>query len=171
LINVNCRLESIEDLQSIWLVNQTAFEGDAEANLVDALRDGDFVDISIVAVVDGKVVGHILFSRVAIASKVGTVDALSLAPMTVLSIHQRQGFGTKLVESGLAASREQAHRIAVVLGHLKFYPRFGFSAELAQQIESPFGEGEAWVALDLSQGTLAGTKGRGEYSPPFMVSE
>jgi hypothetical protein len=57
-MNVTIRPESIEDLQSIWHVNQAAFEGDAEANLVDALRDGGFVDVSMVAEVDGKVVGH-----------------------------------------------------------------------------------------------------------------
>ena len=122
-MNVTIRPESIEDPQSIWHVNQAAFEGDAEANLVDALRDGGFVDVSIVAEVDGKVVGHILFSRVAIVTKVGTVDALSLAPMAVLPSHQRQGIGTKLVKSGLAACREQGHRIVVVLGHPEFYPR------------------------------------------------
>ena len=168
-MNITIRPESIEDLQSIWHVNQSAFEGDAEANLVDALRDGGFVEVSIVAEVDGKVVGHILFSRVAIVTKVGTVDALSLAPMAVLPSHQRQGIGTKLVESGLAACREQGHRIVVVLGHPEFYPRFGFSTELAIQIESPFGGGEAWMAMELSEDSLSGIEGRIEYSPPFMA--
>jgi putative acetyltransferase len=170
-MNVTIRPESIDDLQSIRHVNQTAFEGDGEADLVDMLRNGGFVDVSIVAEVDGKVVGHILFSRVAIVTKVGTVDALSLAPMAVLPSHQRQGIGTKLVESGLAACREHGHRIVVVLGHPEFYPRVGFSAELAHQIESPFGVGEAWMAMELSEDSLRGIEGRIEYSPPFLALE
>ncbi len=170
-MNATIRPEGIEDQQSIWHVNQTAFEGDAEAKLVDTLRDGGFVHVSLVAEVDGTVVGHILFSRVAIVTKVGTVDAQSLAPMAVLPSHQRQGIGTKLVELGLAACREQGHRIVVVLGHPEFYPRFRFSAELAKQIESPFGGGEAWMALELSQESLGRIEGRIQYSPPFMALE
>ena len=170
-MNVTIRPELTEDQQSIWFVNQTAFEGDAEANLVDALHDGGFVDVSLVAELEGKVVGHILFSRVVILKKTGHVEAWSLAPMAVLPSHQRLGIGTMLVESGLAACRKRGHGIIVVLGHPEFYPRFGFSAELAQQIESPFGGGEAWMALELLPGTLAGTKRRVEYSPPFTMFE
>jgi putative acetyltransferase len=171
MMNVTIRPESIQDRQSIWHVNQAAFEGDAEANLVDALRDGGFVDVSLVAEVDGTVVGHILFSRVAIVAKIGTVNALSLAPMAVLPSHQRQGIGTKLVESGLATCREQGHKIVVVLGHPEFYPRFGFSVELSQKLESPFGGGNEWMAMELSENSLRGIEGRIEYSPPFMALE
>ena len=168
---VTIRPESIEDLPSIRHVNQAAFEGDAEADLVDALRDGGFVAVSIVAEVDGKVVGHILFSRITIVTKSRAIDGLSLAPMAVLPSHQRQGIGTMLVESGLAACREDDHRIVVVLGHPEFYPRFGFSAEMAQYIESPFGGGEAWMAIELSKNSLRGIEGRIEYPPPFMALE
>ncbi len=170
-MNVTIRPESIEDPQAIWHVNQAAFDGDEEANLVDALRDGGFVDFSIVAEVAGKVVGHILFSRVAIVTRVGTVGALSLAPMAVLPCHQRQGIGTMLVKSGLAACREHGGKIVVVLGHPGFYQRLGFSAELAQKIESPFGGGEAWMAIELTAGSLKGIEGRIQYSPPFMALE
>jgi putative acetyltransferase len=170
-MNVQIRPESIKDLKSIWHVNQAAFEGDAEANLVDALRDGGFVDVSLVAEVNGKAVGHILFSQITIVTKSVTMDALSLAPIAVMPSHQRQGIGTMLVESGLAACREQGHRIVVVLGHPEFYPRFGFSAELAQKLESPFGGGEACMAIELTEGSLGGIEGRIEYSPPFMALE
>jgi len=171
LINVTVRPEIIEDQQSIWSVNQAAFEGDDEANLVDALRDGGFVEVALVAEVDGKVVGHILFSRVTIDTKSGAIDALSLAPMAVIPRHQRKGSGTMLVESGLAACREQGHRIVVVLGYPEFYSRFGFSSELAKQIESPFGGGEAWMAMELTGNSLMGIDGQIEYSPPFLALE
>ncbi|WP_145197147.1 GNAT family N-acetyltransferase [Thalassoglobus polymorphus] len=170
-MHLTIRPESLKDWQSIRRVNQAAFEGDAEANLVDALRDGGFVGVSLVAQVDGQIVGHILFSRIKIVTKSETIDALSLAPMAVMPSHQRQGIGTMLVESGLAACREQGQRIIVVLGHPEFYPRFGFSAELAQNLESPFGSGEAWMAMDLSEESLNGIEGRIEYSPPFLALE
>lgn len=170
-MNVTIRPETIEDQQSIWNVNRAAFESDAEANLVDALRDGGFVQVSLVAELEHEIVGHILFSRVTIDTESGAIDALSLAPMAVLPSHQRQGIGSKLVEAGLQACREKGHQIAVVLGHPEFYPRFEFSAELARPLKSPFGGGEAWMAMELESGALEKVEGQVEYSPPFKVFE
>jgi putative acetyltransferase len=87
--------------------------------------------------------------------------------MAVLPDFQRRGIGSKLVEAGLEACRKQGHKIVVVLGHPDFYPRFGFSAELAQPLKSPFGGGEAWMAMELVPGALEGVVGRVEYPPPF----
>lgn len=165
------RPETAEDRAAIWQVNQQAFGGDDEANLVDALRDGGFVEVSLVAETDGQVVGHILFSRVTINTKVGTVDALSLAPMAVLPEHQRKGIGTRLLWDGIGACQKLGHRIVLVLGHPKFYSEFGFSAELARRIESLFGGGEAWMALELWPDSLKGIEGRVEFSPPFGAFE
>ena len=95
------------------------------------------------------------------------MDAVSLAPMAVLPGHQRQGIGTRLVEAGLRACRLQGHRVAVVLGHPEFYRRFGFTAELAQPLKSPFGGGEAWMAMEFEPGAMTGVKGRVEYPPAF----
>jgi putative acetyltransferase len=166
-MSVVIRPEADHDQSAIRSVHQMAFEGHAEANLVDALRDDGFAEISIVAEMDGEIVGHILFSQVAIVTKAGTLDALSLAPMAVLPSHQRQGIGTRLVEAGLKACRERGHRIVVVLGHPSFYRRFGFSVEVARPLVSPFGGGEAWMALELVPGVLEGVEGWVEYSPPF----
>ena len=170
-MSVVIRPETDQDQASIWNVNQEAFDGDAEAKLVDALRDGGFVEVSLVAERDGEIVGHILFSRVGIVTNVGSVDALSLAPVAVLPSHQRQGIGSGIVEAGLKACRERGHKIVVVLGHPEFYPRFGFSAELARLLESPFGGGEAWTALELVPGALEGVEDRVEFSPPFRALE
>ncbi len=138
---------------------------------MDALRDGGYIEVSLVAEADGEIVGHILFSRITIVTEAQRVDALSLAPMAVLPSHQRQGIGSKLVEAGLESCREQGHKIVVVLGHPEFYPRFGFSAELARPLESPFGGGEAWMAKEFVPGVLSGVEGRIEYPPPFGAFE
>lgn len=148
-MTLEIRPETDEDCKAVWSLNRAAFEAEDEANLVDSLRDGGYVEVSLVAEVDGEIVGHILFSRLAVSTRVGTVDALSLAPMAVLPSHQRQGIGSKLVEAGLEACRVRAHKIVVVLGDPDFYPRFGFSAKLARPLESPFGGGEAWMAWSL----------------------
>ena len=165
------RPETEQDRQAVWNVYRTAFETEAEANLVDVAVVGGYVVVSLVAVFDGQIVGHILFIKLPIITNVGAVQALSLAPMAVLPRYQRRGIGSKLVEAGLEACREKGHKIILVLGHPEFYPRFGFSAELARLLESPFGGEEAWMAMELAPGALAGVEGRVEYPPPFGMFE
>ncbi|MEZ5942124.1 MAG: N-acetyltransferase [Planctomycetaceae bacterium] len=161
------RAEFETDRDAVRHVNEQAFGGPAEANLVDALRDGGFAEVSLVAEVNGTIVGHILLSRVMILSAGRTIEALSLAPMAVLPEHQLQGIGSRLLHEAIKVCQERGEKIILVLGHPDFYPRFGFSAELAEQIESPFGGGEAWMALELVAGAIDRIQGRVEFSPPF----
>jgi putative acetyltransferase len=170
-MNVEIRVERTIDRESIRQVNQRAFGGDDEANLVDSLRDRGFVEISLVAETDGQVIGHILFSKVKINTKIGTVDALSLAPMAVLARASAERDRHKANMGRFRMRSKLGHRIVLVLGHPKFYSEFGFSAELARQIESPFGGGEAWMALELVPDALKGVEGRVEFSPPFGALE
>lgn len=165
------RSETVEDQRAIRRVNEQAFRGYDEANLVDAMRDGGFVEVSLVAEADGEVVGHVLISIVTITAGSGSLDALSLAPMAVVPSHQNQGIGSRLVEAGLELCRKRGWRIMVVLGHPNFYPRFGFSAEAARRLESPFGGGDAWMALELVPQALDGVEGRVEYPPPLTAFE
>ena len=146
-----------------------AFGQDAEARLVDALRDGGYVRVSLVAETAGQVIGHILFSDLPIITEAGTVPALALAPMAVLPEVQNQGIGSALVRSGLDECRQQGHKIVVVLGHPHFYSRFGFSPKLAAHLESPFSGKDSFMALELMAGALDGVTGHVQYPPPFGV--
>ena len=92
------RYERPEDISAIRHVHLAAFETKAEANLVDSLRDHDAHIISMVAVEVNKIVGHILFSPVTIATGESVATLLGLAPMAVLPENQRQGVGSSLVE-------------------------------------------------------------------------
>ena len=161
------RPETAADQEAIRHVNRLAFGQDDEARLVDALRDGGYVRASFVAEQAGEVVGHILFSDLPIITDAGTVPALALARMAVLPELQRQGIGSALVRRGLDECRQQGHKIVVVVGHPNFYPRFGFSSELASALASPFGGRDSWMALELVPGALDGVAGRVQYPPPF----
>jgi putative acetyltransferase len=159
-MSIIIRPESTADEDAIRHVNRLAFDQDEEARLVDALREGGFVRVSLVAEHEGQVVGHILFSDLPIIAGDGTVAALAPAPMAVLPELQREGIGSALVQSGLAACRQQGHRIVVVLGHAHFYPRFGFLPKLAANLESPFSGSDSYMAVELVPGALDGVVGR-----------
>ena len=92
--------------------------------------------------------------------------AVSLAPLAVLPDHQGRQVGSQLVRHGLAKLRDGGERIVIVLGHTEYYPRFGFSREKARYLASPFPP-EAFMALELSEGALAGVHGAVQYSPAF----
>lgn len=161
------RHETPADHEAVRHVHRLAFGRDEEAMIVDAVRTGGYARVSLVAEVGGRVVGHILFGDLPILTDGGTVPALSLAPLAVLPECQRRGVGSALVRAGLEACRAACHRIVVVLGHPAFYPRFGFSAKLAERLSNPFHGGEAWMALELVPGALGGMTGWVRYPSPF----
>jgi putative acetyltransferase len=166
-MNLNIRAETAADLDAIRHVHRLAFGQEDEARLANALRDGRYLRVSLVAGQAGQVVGHILFSDLPIITDAGIVPALALAPLAVLPGFQKQGIGSALVRSGLEVCRRQGHRIVVVLGHPHFYPRFGFSSKLAAQLESPYAGRESFMAAELVPGALDGVTGRVQYPPPF----
>jgi putative acetyltransferase len=164
------RPESASDREAVYRANQLAFGQDEEAVLVDALRSGGYARVGLVAELDGAVVGHILFSDLPILTNSGTVSAVSLAPMAVVPDAQRRGIGSALVRAGLEACRAAGHRIVVVLGHADYYPRFGFSAKLAEPLLSPFHGKDSWMAAELVPGALDGVSGWVQYAPPFGIA-
>jgi putative acetyltransferase len=169
---ITLRPETIEDYAAIREVNLLAFGRDVEPRLVEALRASpDFIpELSLVAVEAGQVVGHILFSPVAIEMKDGSVPALTLAPLAVRPEFQNQGIGSDLVRRGLEECRRLGHRIVIVVGHAEYYPRFGFSLARAHGLEAPFPvPDEAFMVLELVPGALEGAAGTVRYPPAFGV--
>jgi putative acetyltransferase len=172
--DVIVRCENIEDAHErsvIRFINEAAFGGSEEADLVESLRTEDAVLLSLVAEVhqeklQEQIVGHILFSRMFIENSSGAFPAAALAPMAVLPEHQRRGIGGKLIRRALGALRERGEPIVIVVGHPHYYPRFGFSTEKAQSLEGPFPR-EAFMAMELSPGALEGVRGKVRYPAAF----
>jgi len=164
--NVIIRAKAPADHAMIRHVNEAAFGGSEEADLVEALRTAGGVLLSVVAESDGLIVGHILFSRMWIDTAAGPIDAVALAPMAVLPECQRREIGGRLIRHGLTALRGLGERIVIVVGHAEYYPRFGFSRAQAGSLEGPFSR-ESFMALELSPGALEGVRGRVRYPPAF----
>jgi putative acetyltransferase len=164
------RQECPDDLRAIRHVNEQAFGSPAEANLVDALRAHGKMLLSLVAVIDDLVVGHILFSPVTIESAAGTWPAVGLGPVAVLPARQRHGIGSLLVTTGLAECRQAGHAGVVVLGHPTYYPRFGFRPASWYGIDSDYAvPDDVFMALELQEGAFRGHAGRVKYQPEFSA--
>jgi putative acetyltransferase len=162
------RNEKPEDIAGIHEVNEKAFGQAAEANLVDALRANGKVTLSLVAVRDDRVVGHILFSPVVIESEKGALAAVGLAPLAVLPEFQNQGIGSRLVRAGLDECRKASHESVVVLGHPEYYPRFGFRPASRYGIKSEYDvRDEVFMIIELREGALLGHSGVVKYQPEF----
>ncbi len=162
------RAETKEDHDAIHRVNELAFGRRNEADLVDALRVNAHPHISLVAVVDEKVVGHIFFSPVSVESENSAFTAIGLAPLAVLPEYQNQGIGSQLVREGLRECRRIGHDIVVVLGHPNYYPRFGFAPASLKGLRSEYDvRDEVFMAAELVPGALAGCGGLVKYHAEF----
>jgi putative acetyltransferase len=163
------RQETLKDIDSIRYVNEQAFEQKGEAELIDKLRNRNVVTLSLVAVQDEQIVGHILFSPVTVESENSSFEAITLAPMAVLPEYQRQGIGSQLVQVGLKECYQLGHEVVVVVGHPDYYPRFGFVLGKTKGIGCEFEvPDEAWMILELREGALAGRKGTVKFQPEFQ---
>lgn len=164
------RPEQPDDYLAVEHVNQLAFGQDGEARLVAALRETDGHDpaLSLVAIRDDRVVGHILFSPIVIETDGDDAAALALAPMSVLPDHQRQGIGSELVRSGLETCRLRGHRIVVVLGHAEYYARFGFTPAGPHGVRCPFTvPDDTFMVIALVPGGLDHINGVVRYPAAF----
>jgi len=164
---IEIRAERPGDEAAIRHVNVLAFGAPAEARLVDQLRATHKVVVSLVAQRGDDIVGHILFSPVTIAQAPPSLRAVGLAPMCVLPEYQHQGIGSRLVHEGLAACQAAGCDAVVVLGHVGFYPRFGFAKAGDADLENEYGATDAFMVRELRPGALANVGGLVKYSAEF----
>jgi len=161
------RAEKDGDREAVRAVYISAFGTSSEADLVDALRDQAQPVVSLVAELDGEVIGHIMFSPVCLSGH-PDIKVMGLAPMAVEPSHQRTGIGSALVLEGLGQCRQLNFVAVVVLGHPEYYPRFGFSPSSRFGIESEYDvPEEVFMAMELRPEALTGKTGTARYHSAF----
>ncbi len=162
------RPERPEDIAAIRLVNDSAFGRPQEGDIVEALREKGGVILSLVAALHGRVVGHILYSPVSIQSGGRDISGAGLGPMAVLPEFQGQGIGSRLVEEGNNRLREAGTPFIVVLGHPKYYPRFGFVSAGRYGIRSEWDVPEGvFMVLICQPQKMRGVSGVARYREEF----
>ncbi len=163
------RSEQTDDIAAVHAINEAAFGEAAEATIVDSLRSACPDAVSLVAVEDDKILGHIFFSPVSVSGEHEMVQGMGLAPMAVLPERQRQGIGSMLVQAGIDAMRQRNCPFIIVLGHPEYYPRFGFAPASSHGLSCQW-EGipdEAFMVLILDGPAMAGVSGTARYRDEF----
>ena len=154
-------LETPGDTQAIRIVEERAFGQRDEARLVDDLRAAGDAVFSLVAVKDGIIAGHAMFSRM-----LAPFPALALGPIAVLLEYRRTGIASALIREGIARSEAAGWLGIFVLGDPAFYRRFGFSAASARGFTSPYA-GPHLMALPLGGNELSTSTDVIEHAPAF----
>lgn len=175
---VNIRKETPDDYQWVVELTERAFktmpfsDGD-EGELVANLHKSDsFISgLSMVAEVDGLVVGHILFTPVMITNENQKFTSLTLAPVSVLPEFQNKGIGSQLIRAGHLKAIELGFTSVIVFGHAEYYPRFGYRPCSKWDIKPsfPIPNDNVFMALELTEGALNGVSGNVILPPEFKV--
>jgi putative acetyltransferase len=165
---IEIRLEEKADSPFIRSVVLTAFRNNGEPDLVEALHAANSVTLSLVAVEEGKVVGHVLFSPVSSEFDLFGKHFLGLAPLAVAPNYQKRGIGSKLVRRGLELALAGGWDAVFVLGSPAYYARFGFARVDDWNLicESPVSTAE-FLAVTLKPHGLDGCGGLVSYHPLF----
>ena len=165
---IETRVEQPGNADSIYQVNAKAFGQIEEAELVDALRKHCRERLSLVALNNEKIVGHILFNPVSVHGDHGIVWGMGLAPMAVLPEWQRRGIGSRLIYDAVRRLRKANCPFLVVLGHPEYYPRFGFKPASCYGIECEWAvPDEAFMIKVLDPKRMKNVRGVTRYHPEF----
>lgn len=163
------RDERPDDRRRVFEVQARAFGRADEARLVDALRAATHPHVSLVAVEDGAVVGHVFLSPVTLDAAEPSPPLAGLAPVGVLPERRRRGIGSALIRAALERARAQWTAVFLV-GDPAYYTRFGFV--LAAPRGFSYGDPRfdaALQVLELRPNALTGRSGRVRFHPAFAA--
>jgi putative acetyltransferase len=132
--NSTIRIMVQADKPAVKDLTTRAFGRPDEADIIDKLEQNGDVTLQMVAEMDGRIVGHILFYPMGVFGKLG---AVGLGPMSVDPWVQKEGIGKALVNAGLNMLKEGGVSIVFVLGHDWFYPKLGFTEEATADFSTP----------------------------------
>ncbi|SDX73460.1 putative acetyltransferase [Amycolatopsis xylanica] len=161
------RRETTADAPALHAVHSAAFNGTVEPNLVDELRaEGDLLNpLSLVAVIDGEIVGHVAGSRATLNGDKGI--AVGVGPLGVLPSAQREGVGSALMHAFNAAADALGYGVAVLLGDPKYYSRFGYVLSSVHGIVPPQAEWAQHFQVRTLAGYNSDMRGNFRYAPAF----
>lgn len=174
--NITIRKEIPKDHN--WVIELTAkafetmpfSEGD-EDQLVARLRNapGFIPELSLVAELDGLIVGHILFTPLVIDNGQQQFESLVLGPVSVLPEFQKQGIGGKLIRAGHQKAVELGFRSVILIGHPEYYPRFGYKPASTWGIKTHYElpSDDVFMAVELTEGALKNVSGMVIFPPEF----
>ena len=151
------------DYDRIHEIVTAAFGRDEEAQIVRKARAEGSALYECVAEEDGRVQGHVMFTRMTVDRP---LSAAAMGPVAVDPAVQNRGLGGQMILHGIEVCRAMGEDAVIVLGHPTYYPRFGFSADLAKIVASPFGGRPSFMALALSPGALEHPL-KADYPPAF----
>lgn len=170
------RQETPSDYPAVAEAIQSAYQDVGYSNhreqfMVERLRNSEaFIpQLSLVAEADQKIVGHILLTKIVIHTQNGSIASLALAPLSIVPEFQRQGVGSQLVLEAHRIAKELGYQSIVVLGHAKYYPRFGYEPLKKYGLELPFAvREENGMVVSLTENGLSGVTGKVEYPSEFL---
>ena len=168
---IKVRAETPADFRAIDVVNLSAFQGEEEAQLIAELRKSkEFIpDLSLVAELNGRIVGHVVLSKVQLKSAQSSTEILALGPMSVVPSQSHRGIGSELIEAAVARAKPLCYPAIVVAGHPDYYLRFGFKPATTWSLTCNLAIPEdALTAMELAAGALQGG-GRVEYPDIFKA--
>lgn len=166
------RQENKRDYNEVYSLVRSAFESAEQSDgnehdLVVNLRKSDsFIpELSLVAIIENKIVGYILFTKI----KIGNYTELALAPLAVLPKYQKQGIGKRLIEEGHKIAKKLGYHYSIVLGNEKYYSKFGYIPAKRYSIEAPFEvPNEKFMAIKLNNSDVE-IKGTVKYAEEFGI--
>lgn len=171
------RQEKEKDYPEVFKVVEQAFKNaeysdHQEHFLVERLRKScAFIpELSIVAEIDNKIVGHILFTKILVKNNSEIFESLALAPVSVIPEYQGKGIGGQLIHYGHQVAKKLGHSSVILIGHENYYPKFGYQKTSTFGIAFPFDIPEAnGMAIELVNNGLKNIKGIVHYPKEFGI--
>ncbi len=166
------RQENKKDYDEVYSVIKTAFltadhsDGNEQELVVNLRKSNNFIpELSLVAILDNKIVGYILFTKI----RIGEYEEIALAPLGILPKYQRQGIGRKLIEKGHQIAKKLGYHYSIVLGSQNYYSKVGYVPASQYGIKAPFEvPNENFMAIKLNN-TDAKITGIVEYAKEFGI--
>ena len=179
-MDIKIRLETPEDYHEVEAMTRETFwqfwEDDRticdEHLLVHKLRSADaFIpELDYVAELDGKIVGHIIYTKSWIVADDGKkYDTLTFGPLTALPEYQGKGIGKALMKHSFAKGKELGYRAVIIYGIPDYYPRVGFKRAAELGLTTADGSVfDAFLVYPLYEGALDGIRGKHDFDPVYM---